>query len=226
VSGFVYWLDIAGVIVFALSGVILACRSRMDPIGMLVLAAVTGIGGGTLRDLVLGVRPVFWVTDPIYLWVIFATVSVSLLGFHYIHRLSRGFLPVAEMDIALNLDLRVALWAFVLVAPAALLAAAMLTILAALAKSFREAQSYMGLVILVPMIPSFWILIDPTRTETWMTLVPLLSQNVLILELVRGEPVNLTWFALSMGTTGVAALILAAVAGTLYNRPRLIFTSG
>lgn len=95
-SGVVYWLDMAGVIVFALSGVILACRSRMDPIGMLVLASVTGIGGGTLRDLVLGVRPVFWVTDPTYLWVILATVSVSLMGFHYIHRLSRGFLPIAD----------------------------------------------------------------------------------------------------------------------------------
>lgn len=90
-SGVIYWLDMAGVIVFALSGVILACRSRMDPFGMLVLAAVTGIGGGTLRDLVLGVRPVFWVTDPTYLWVILATVGVSLVGFHYIHRLSRGF---------------------------------------------------------------------------------------------------------------------------------------
>lgn len=95
-SGVVYWLDMAGVIVFALSGVVLACRSRMDPIGMLVLAAVTGIGGGTLRDLVLGVGPVFWVTDPTYLWVIMATVGVSLVGFHYIHRLSRGFLPVAD----------------------------------------------------------------------------------------------------------------------------------
>ena len=95
-SGVIYWLDMAGVIVFALSGVILACRSRMAPFGMLVLAAVTGIGGGTLRDLVLGVRPVFWVTDPTYLWVIFATVGVSLIGFHYIHRLSRGFLPVAD----------------------------------------------------------------------------------------------------------------------------------
>ena len=42
----VYWLDLAGVIVFALSGIILACRSRMDPFGMLVLAAMTGIGGG------------------------------------------------------------------------------------------------------------------------------------------------------------------------------------
>ncbi|CAM4044437.1 trimeric intracellular cation channel family protein [Vreelandella rituensis] len=92
----VYWLDLAGVVVFALSGVILACRTRMDPFGMLVLAAVTGIGGGTLRDLVLGVRPVFWVTDPTYLWVILATVGLSLVGFHYIHRLSRGFLPVAD----------------------------------------------------------------------------------------------------------------------------------
>lgn len=95
-TGVVYWLDMAGVIVFALSGVILACRSRMDPFGMLVLAAVTGIGGGTLRDLVLGVRPVFWVTDPTYLWVILITVGLSILGFHYIHRLSRIFLPVAD----------------------------------------------------------------------------------------------------------------------------------
>ena len=95
-TALVYWLDMAGVIVFALSGVILACRSRMDPFGMLVLAAVASIGGGTLRDLVLGVRPVFWVSDPTYLWVILATVGLSVLGFHYIHRLTRTFLPVTD----------------------------------------------------------------------------------------------------------------------------------
>ncbi|TVQ39538.1 MAG: ABC transporter permease [Wenzhouxiangella sp.] len=150
------------------------------------------------------------------------TLGLGLVAFV----VAMGFLPVADMDIALNLDLRVAAWAFLLCAPAALLAAALLTILAAFAKSFREAQSYMGLVILVPMIPSFWILIDPTRTETWMTMVPLLSQNVLILDLVRGEPVNLAWFGLSIATTSLAALVLAAIAGTLYNRPNLIFTSG
>ena len=92
----VYWLDLAGVMIFALSGVIVACQSRMDPFGMLVLAAVTGVGGGTLRDLVLGVRPVFWVTDPTYLWVILATVGLSIAGFHFIHRVSRIFLPVAD----------------------------------------------------------------------------------------------------------------------------------
>jgi len=151
-----------------------------------------------------------------------ATLGLGLVAFVY----AMGFLPVADMDMALNLDFRVAAWAFVLVAPAALLAAALLTILASFAKSFREAQSYMGMVVLIPMIPSFWILVDPSRAETWMTLVPLLSQNVLILELVRGEPINLAWFGLSIGTTGLLAVILAAIAGTLYNRPKLIFTSG
>lgn len=95
-TGIVYWLDLAGVAVFALSGVILACRSRMDPFGMLVLAAVTGIGGGTLRDLVLGVRPVFWITDPTYLWVVLATVVLASVGFRYIHRLTRIVLPVTD----------------------------------------------------------------------------------------------------------------------------------
>ncbi len=95
-SDLVYALDMAGTVVFALSGILLACRSRMDPIGMLVLAAVTAVGGGTLRDLVLGVAPVFWIRDPTYLWVILATVLCALVGFHYIHRLNRVVLPVAD----------------------------------------------------------------------------------------------------------------------------------
>jgi len=150
-----------------------------------------------------------------------ATLALGLVAFVY----AMSFLPVADMDMALNLDFRVAAWSFLLVAPAALLAAALLTILASFAKSFREAQSYMGMVIIVPMIPSLWMLVDPARAETWMTLVPLLSQNVLILELVRGEPINLAWVALSLISTTAVALLLALIAATLYNRPRLIFTS-
>ncbi len=153
----------------------------------------------------------------------FALLSLALGLAAFV--IAMGYLPVADMDMALSLDLRVAAWAFLLCAPAALMAAALLTILAAFARSFREAQSYIGMVMLVPMIPSFWILINPMRTETWMTLVPLLSQNVLILELVRGEPVNLAWVGLALLTTGLLALLLAVVAGTLYNRPGLIFTS-
>ncbi|MEM1081703.1 MAG: ABC transporter permease [Pseudomonadota bacterium] len=149
-----------------------------------------------------------------------ATLALGLIAFVYAMKV----LPTAEMNIQLNLDLGVAAWAFLIVAPAALLAAGLLTILASFAKSFREAQSYMGMVVLVPMIPSLWLLVDP-RTEAWMTLVPLLSQNVLIIDLVRGEPINVLWLVACLATTTVLALILAFIAGSLYNRPRLIFNS-
>lgn len=60
-------LDLIGVAVFAVSGALEAARRQMDPIGLIVIGTATGIGGGTLRDLVLGVRPVFWVQDQVFL---------------------------------------------------------------------------------------------------------------------------------------------------------------
>ncbi|HEY7647069.1 MAG TPA: TRIC cation channel family protein, partial [Hyphomicrobiales bacterium] len=59
---FVYWLDIVGVAVFAATGALAASRKQMDLIGFALLATFTGIGGGTLRDLILD-RPVFWLLD-------------------------------------------------------------------------------------------------------------------------------------------------------------------
>ena len=82
-----------------------------------------------------------------------------------------------------------------------------------------------GLVIILPMAPSLWLLINPAKAEFWMTLVPLLNQNILIVELVRGESIPLSWFGATIGSTLALALLLAAIAGSLYNRPKLIFTS-
>jgi uncharacterized membrane protein YeiH len=65
-----YILDLFGVFVFAISGALVAGRKQMDLLGVLVTAGVTAIGGGTLRDLLLGRSPVFWVGDPIYVVVI------------------------------------------------------------------------------------------------------------------------------------------------------------
>ena len=58
-------LDYAGVAVFAATGALAASRKQLDIIGFLFLASVTGIGGGTIRDLILAV-PVFWVANPDY----------------------------------------------------------------------------------------------------------------------------------------------------------------
>ncbi len=56
--------EFIGVAVFALTGALMAARKGMDPFGFALLATVTGVGGGTLRDLLLGIDPVFWVGDP------------------------------------------------------------------------------------------------------------------------------------------------------------------
>ena len=63
------WLDYAGVAVFAATGALAASRKQLDFIGFIFLAAVTGTGGGTVRDLLLGATPVFWVVNPVYLLV-------------------------------------------------------------------------------------------------------------------------------------------------------------
>jgi uncharacterized membrane protein YeiH len=69
--------ETAGVAVFALTGALLAARRRLDPFGFAMLATLTGIGGGTLRDLLLD-RPVFWVAAPRDLYI---CVGLSLLVF-------------------------------------------------------------------------------------------------------------------------------------------------
>lgn len=64
----VYWLDLFGVFVFAVSGSLSAGRKSLDMFGVVLIALVTALGGGTFRDLLLGNTPVLWVKDPIYIW--------------------------------------------------------------------------------------------------------------------------------------------------------------
>ena len=64
-----YWLDLFGVAIFAVTGALGAGKKHMDLFGVVVLAEVTALGGGTLRDLILGIKPVFWVSAPIYILV-------------------------------------------------------------------------------------------------------------------------------------------------------------
>ncbi len=66
-----------GVVVFAISGALTASRKQLDLGGFALIATVTAIGGGTLRDLLTGTRPVFWIVEPVYP-VICATVAVAI----------------------------------------------------------------------------------------------------------------------------------------------------
>ena len=92
----VYYFDLFGTAVFAFSGVLVAGRLRMDAIGVIVLAAVTAIGGGTIRDLLIGASPIFWIKDPTYLWVILGTSAFGMWLARVPSRLPWYALPVAD----------------------------------------------------------------------------------------------------------------------------------
>lgn len=73
-----YLLDMFGIAVFAVSGALTAGRKNMDLFGVIVVAVVTAIGGGTVRDVLLDRHPVFWIDDPAYLLVILAVAAATL----------------------------------------------------------------------------------------------------------------------------------------------------
>lgn len=88
-------LDWFGIAVFATTGALVASRKQMDVFGFALLGTVTGIGGGTVRDLVLGETPVFWVREPAYVVV---CVAVSVIVFFTAH------IPESRYRLVLWLD--------------------------------------------------------------------------------------------------------------------------
>ena len=73
-----HWVDLAGVSVFAIAGTLMAYKKHMDGFGVVVLASVTAIGGGTLRDMILDL-PVFWVQDPSFFYVIILAAFSTIM---------------------------------------------------------------------------------------------------------------------------------------------------
>ena len=73
-----YILDLFGVAVFAISGALAAGRKSLDLLGVVIIAVVTAVGGGTTRDLLLDRHPIFWIADPTYLSVIIITALLTI----------------------------------------------------------------------------------------------------------------------------------------------------
>ena len=76
-------LTIVATVTLAFSGVLQAARYQMDFFGALVLAFVSAVGGGTLRDLLIGATPVFWAVDPSYIQIIIPTTVLSILALRF-----------------------------------------------------------------------------------------------------------------------------------------------
>ena len=74
-----YTLDILGTIAFAVSGVLIAINKRMDLFGILIIAFVTAVGGGSLRDILIGQTPVSWMKDMTFTYVILGSAVFAII---------------------------------------------------------------------------------------------------------------------------------------------------
>lgn len=81
---FYFAIDILGTITFAISGVLVAMEKKLDLFGVFIIAFVTAVGGGTLRDLLIGSTPVAWMQNSTYVFVILSTVVFAILFRNYL----------------------------------------------------------------------------------------------------------------------------------------------
>jgi sodium transport system permease protein len=149
------------------------------------------------------------------------SVLLSVIAFAVVGRL----MPAGKIGMTLEIGPRFAACTMLVMLPLTALLANLQTLVAAFAKSYREAQTYVSLLMFVPALPSMMFSFVPIKTQAWMYAVPLLSQQVIITRLLRGDFVPTTGFALSIACT-LAALVAAYAAATLvYRSERLAISA-
>lgn len=150
----------------------------------------------------------------------FMTLSLSLTvtAFAIVLR----FAGLERFGMSVNFGPLVALSVITVCLPLVPLGAALMTIVAAFTRSYREAQTYLGLVLLVPTLPLVFAGVMGLRPTAALMAVPSLSQHFLITSLLRDEPLPALFVGLSVSVTLVVGAMLVFVAGRLYHREALL----
>jgi sodium transport system permease protein len=130
--------------------------------------------------------------------------------------------PLETFGMSANFAFPVAVRIFLTVAPIALVSAALLTVVASFTRTYKEAQSWLGLVLLVPTLPIAIAGVLSLQPQAGLMLVPSLSQHFLITGLIRAEPLELSWALIAAGSTLVLGLALTWLAGRLYRREAIL----
>jgi sodium transport system permease protein len=135
---------------------------------------------------------------------------------------SLRFVRLESLGMAANFGPRVALLAFVLMLPFVVFGASMMTLVASFTRSYREAQSWLTVVLLVPTIPIMFAAIYQLQARAQLMWIPSLSQHLLIDALLRGEALQPLYVAASAGATLALGVALAVAAVALYRREQIL----
>jgi sodium transport system permease protein len=149
------------------------------------------------------------------------TVLLSIIAFAFVGQ----FMPTEKIGMTLQIGLRFVAWTVFVMLPLAALLSTLQTLVAAFAKSYREAQTYVSLLMFVPVIPTLLLSVMPFKVQAWMYAVPLMGQQIAITRLLRGDNVLPSSMLLSFACTTVAVIVLCAIAAQVYRSERLAISA-
>ncbi len=151
---------------------------------------------------------------------VFASASLLLLlaGFYF----ALPLVPLQRIGLALDVSLGNFVMIFLLMTPLIWFAGALLTVVASFAKTYKEAQTYLSFLIMVPTVPIIFTQLTGVEASLWMMLVPSLGQSLLIQDFLTNEPVAGTYLLLSALSTSVLAALLTRLAIGIYKREQIL----
>ncbi len=146
-------------------------------------------------------------------------VAVQLTAFKIIFQIVGG----GDLSFARALDATTFAGIFAVTVPLMMVAVGVQFIIATVTRSFKEAQTYLGLLPLVPAIPGMVLVFAPVQAKEWMMTIPTFSQTLLLSRFIQGEAVAVSDALVSMSTSAVTPLVLLPFAARLYEQEKLIF---
>ncbi len=149
-------------------------------------------------------------------------MSLSLLlsqtSFYFV----LDFMPLEKLGLTPNFGIDVVFKALLLFLPFILLGAALMTLVASFTKSYREAQTWLSVVLIAPTLPILIVSILTLRPRTEFMFIPSLSQHLLLVDMVKNEPINGLHVAISVVSTLAIGGFLTWVCARLYRREGLL----
>ncbi|NUM46733.1 MAG: ABC transporter permease [Anaerolineales bacterium] len=149
---------------------------------------------------------------------------ISLVGTLAAFGVLFNVVPLEEfLGTRINIGVGVMLSIFLICLPMVGVAAAIQTIIAAFSRNYKEAQSYLSFLPLIPALPGMFLAFVPVKPTLWMMLIPTFGQQLIINQLMREEPVLLMNVVVSVVVTLVVAILLTVVSVALYKREQILF---
>jgi sodium transport system permease protein len=146
------------------------------------------------------------------------SLLLSLISFFF----ALKFMPLAELGMTPNFGPPQVITAFFLLAPFILLGAALMTLVASFTKSYKEAQTWLSVVLIMPTLPILVVSILNVRSQTAFMFVPSLSQHLILADMVKNEPMNWLYLLISVSSTLVLGALLTLICARLYRREGLL----